>query len=160
MSWKEKIENRRQQEQARQFFRENNPEFFTTETWLKLVFVGLALAIACGFAYMLFTMVTHVNFSYILALMGIVIARALKKIAHTGNFKIGILTIVFYILALVLSHVFAIIWQMGALNHFFEFLFTPDVWRLAINMMASRGLMTGMIYFIGGAYAYQSALYD
>lgn len=164
MGWKERIEERRRREEAKSFFRDHNPEFFSSVTWLKLIASGLGMSIVFGLVYTLFVMITHIEFAYVLALLGIAIAKVFKKISHTGNFKIAILTIVFYVLGLYLSYVFQTVYYFSSflLNSGFHFslLFEGMVWHTALSLMADSGIMTGIIYLIGGLYAYQYALND
>ena len=163
MSWKEDLDERKQKEEARRYFRENNTEFFSVETWLKLILAGIVLTLGFGILYSLFVRVTHVTFSYILALMGVAIAKVLKKIAKTGNMKIAILTIIFYAASIFMSHVFYYALEYFTLIDYgtiFDYLFEPIVWRTALSALSDSGIMPRIISIIGGFYAYNSALYD
>lgn len=158
-----KTRRKRQRAEAKRYFRNNNSEFFSTTTWLKLVGAGLGLAIGLGVVYAIFVTVTHLQAAYILGLLGVVIARCLKKVAGTGNMKVAILTIICYVLMIYFSFGFYIAFVRYTSIHYgtiLNYVFEPIVWRLALSAIANSGIFTGIIFFIGGAYAYQCALYD
>jgi len=163
MGWKETFEQKRQRNEANRYFRGNNPEYFDASMWLKLIGAGLGMAIACGILYAAFIALTHLQMAYILALLGIAISKVLKKIAGTGNVKIAVLTVVFYVLAILFSYVFYIAYEYFiAIDYgtIFNYIFSAGTWRMALASISDSGIMTGIIFFIGGAYAYQNALYD
>ena len=85
MGFKEDLEARRQREEAKRYFRTNNPYFLSSETWMKMIGVGLGMAIVCGALYGLFVTMIHVHFSYVLAFVVIAIAKSLRKVAGVGN---------------------------------------------------------------------------
>ena len=163
MGWKENLEQKRQQREANRFFRQNNVEFFDASKWLKLVATGFAMAVGCGVLYTIFVAITHLSMAYILALMGIAISKVLKKVAGTGNSKVAILTVVFYVLAIIFSYVFETAFFCG-LNlggtSIFGYLLMPSVWKMALQILSQSGVFSGIIFFIGGIYAYQNALYE
>lgn len=163
MGWKEDFEEKKQRQEAMEYFRENNVEYFSAETWLKLIITGILLTVGFGILYSLFVRLTHVTFAYILALLGVAIAKVLKKVAKTGNMKVAILTIIFYVASIFMSYVFyCALEYFMAINYgtIFNYVLEPMVWRSALQMVSNSGLLTGIIYLIGGIYAYQCALYD
>lgn len=163
MNWKEKLEEKRQRDEANRYFHENNPEFFSGTVWLKLIATGLVMAVGCGVLYAAFVALTHLHAAYILGLLGVVIAKVLKKVAKTGNVKIAILTVIFYALSIFLSYGFYYAFEYFiAIDYgtIFNYLFNAGVWKMAMAALTDLGLLTGIIFFIGGVYAYQNALYD
>lgn len=162
MSWKDEMVERKQRKEAQRFFRQNNDEFFSTAVWIKLILVTFGMAIACGVAYGAFVMLTHLQAAYILALLGVGIARVMKKVAGTGNEKVAILTIISYILAILFSYVFSYAFEYFLAIDFgniFQYIFSPMVWKTALQAITHSGLFTGLIFVIGGYYAYQNAKY-
>ena len=157
MGIKESLEERRQREEAKRYFRSNNPYFFSTELWLKLIFVGIGVSLGCGLLYGLFTMLIHIQFSYVLALIGVVIAKALRKIAGVGNEKLGILTVVLYFFSLIFSFVFSIaFYNLMAGGNFMVF-FSPVVWLAGVSNLFSGSIISSMFYLFGAIYAYNLA---
>lgn len=162
MSWKEDLAEKKQRREAQKFFRQNNDEFFSTVVWIKLILVTVGMAIACGLIYGAFVMITHLQAAYILALLGIFIARAMKKTAGTGNNKVATLTVISYILAILLSYVFSIAFESFLAIDFgniFQYVFSPMVWKTVMQAITHAGMFTGLIFVIGGYYAYQNARY-
>ncbi len=158
MSYQERKERR----EAQKFFRQHNREYFDAKMWVKLILTGLCLAVVFGLLYAAFVAITNVRFLYILAFIGVLIARALKKVAGTGNTKIGILTIIFYVLSIIFSNVFYALytyWLSTGLSPF-ALLFSPYVWRMGLSALLSNNIFAGLCIILGGYYAYQSAIYD
>lgn len=157
MGFKEDLEARRQREEAKRYFRSNNPYYFSTETWIKMIVVGLLMALGCGALYGLFVMLTNIQMSYILGLVGIAIAKALKKISGVGNEKVGILTLIFYFLSIIFSHVFSIALVNYMVMGSVAVLFSPTVWQAAIASLFSGSYISGIVLIIGALYAYNYA---
>ncbi len=161
MGIKEDLEERRQREAAKRYFRQNNVEFFDTKMWVKLFFSGFSMAIGCGFLYALFVSFSHIHFQYILGLIGIMIARTLKQVAHTGNRKIALLTVCFYAFSLFMSFVFTSVLMIytsipGA--SFMGLLTNGLVYRMAFQQITSLHFFTVFIFIFGGIYGYQNGL--
>lgn len=157
MGFKEDLEARRQREEAKRYFRSNNPYYFSSETWLKLVIVGILVALGCGVLYGLFTMLISIRFSYILGLVGVVIAKALKKISRVGNEKLGILCVVLYFFSLVFSNVVCTTVLNLAYGGSLAVLFNGSVWLYAFTEIFTGSIFSGIIYVMGALYAYNYA---
>ena len=157
MGLKEQLEERRQREEAKRYFRQNNPYYFSTETWIKLVIVGLLVSLGCGLAYGLFTMLVHIQFTYILSMIGIVIARSLKKISQVGNEKLGILTVVLYFVSLIFSQVMSIALYNLALGGSLLVLFNPGLWLSCVMSLFTGSIISSLFYVVGAVYAYNYA---
>ena len=94
-------------------------------------------------------------------MIGFAVSRALKKVAGTGNQKIAILTVGFYVLSIIFSYVFydALMYFLAIdYGNLFSYLFDPAIWKIAIASLADSGILTGIVFLIGGIYAYQDAL--
>ena len=157
MGWKEKLEEKKQREEAKRYFRSNNPYFFSTEMWIKLIIVGLLVSLGCGVAYGLFTMLIKIEFSYILALIGVVIAKVLRKVAGVGNEKLGILTVVLYFFSIVFSNVVSIAVYFLMIGGNLAGIFTLDIWLLAFTSLFSNSVISSIFYLFGAIYAYNVA---
>ena len=157
MGFKEELEARRQREEAKRYFRQNNPYYFSSQTWTKLILVGLALSLGCGLAYGLFTMMVHIQFSYILSMIGIVIAKRLKKISGVGNEKLGILTVILYFISLIFSHVMSIVCFNVMIGGSFMVLFNPAVWLSGAMRLFTGSVISSLFYLVGAVYAYNYA---
>ena len=157
MGWKEKLEEKRQREEAKRYFRSNNPYYFSNEMWMKLIVTGLFVSLGCGIAYGLFTMLIHIQFSYILALIGVVIAKALRKVAGVGNEKLGILTVVLYFVSLVFSNVVSIAIYYLMLGGNIAGIFSPGILLSALTSLFSGSMISSIFYLFGAIYAYNIA---
>ena len=160
MGIKEQLEERRRQQEAKRYFRQNNDAFFDAKKWAMLIFSGLSISLACGFLYGLFVSIAHIHFQFILALVGIAIASTRKKVAHIGNTKVAWLSVIFYVFALYMSHVFVIVISMSSMiggGSFFALLLEPDIYRLGFQSFASNHVLTILIFVLGGYYTYEIA---
>ena len=160
MGIKEQWEERRRQQEAKRYFRQNNEAFFDTKKWAMLIFSGLSISLACGFLYGLFVSVTHIHFQFVLALIGIAIASTLRKVAHIGNTKVAWLSVTFYVFALYMSHVFVIIVNLMTMISgpgFFELLLEPDIYRLGFQAFSSNSILTILVFILGGYYTFEIA---
>ena len=119
--------------------------------------MGLALSLGCGLAYGLFTMMVHIQFSFILSMIGIVIAKRLKKISGVGNEKLGILTVILYFISLIFSHVMSIVCFNVMIGGSFMVLFTPAVWLSSAMSLFTGSVISSLFYVVGAVYAYNYA---
>jgi len=157
MGFKEDLEARRQREEAKRYFRSNNPYYFSSETWVKLITVGFAMSLGCGFLYGLFTMLVNIRFSYILGIVGVAIAKALRKISTVGNEKLGILTVLLYFFSIIFSNVVSVAMMNMMLGGSLLVIFNPTVWLAGISEVFMGSYLSGIVYIIGAIYAYNYA---
>lgn len=157
MGLKESLEERRQREEAKRYFRSNNPYFFSSEMWMKLIISGLGVSLGCGLLYGLFTMLVRIQFSYVLALIGVVIAKALRKISGVGNEKLGILTVVLYFFSIVFSFVISIALYNLMAGGSVMVIFNPMVWLAGFTNLFTGSIISSIFYLFGAIYAYNLA---
>lgn len=112
MSLKDKLDERKQQKEAKEFFRDNNDLYLNNNDLVKTILIGLVSSLLLGFA----SSVISSNIGYIMFIiyigMGLLIAKIMVKVSGVQSKQVAMISAVFTFVAIIASSFFTIFLPM------------------------------------------------
>jgi len=105
MNFQEKYNEYKQRQEAKRFFNQNNDYHLSTIDYAKMIIIGTFIAIFSTIVFDLISMQIGWNFSVFNILTGYLTGYIVLKIARYRSEKVGIISVVCYVLGTVFAPV-------------------------------------------------------
>lgn len=148
MNWKEYKERK----EARDYFRQNNDQFLSTQEWIKVIGAGLVTAILLGVVLAALTMGTHMSFSILYIVIGMAIANVMTSVSGVSSKQIGISSAIMTFISFVICKFALYIFVFG----FSTSLIMP-IMMMSMQSLFNDGILNLIFVVVGIFTAYQQA---
>lgn len=150
MGLKEKLEERKERQEALKYFRSNNDAFMSIDRYVIIFLAVLLVSIITALVQAIFTIGTSISFGLFYLLGAYFIAVVTKKLATTINEYITIIAFIGFILMIIMSRMFTFAIPIYGVLNFYVPLFQSSWWALAITSIVSPDIFGWIMYIIAG----------
>ena len=156
MSIFNKENNQKLSKESLSYFRKNNTEFFNTKKWIKVLTIGVLIAITLGTVHGFLYNSGETHSIWIFAILGFFLSNVMKKITGTVNFHLVIATLSCYTVLVIVSISSRLILFLNTLES--NILISDGIKKfITINFLTPDSAMEIFSYFLGGLTAYYIA---
>lgn len=155
MSLKDKIEEYKERQETKRYFRSNNDQFLDTQGWIKIILIGIIAAVLIGVVLGLVISTIRITSMWFYLIAAYLISNIVSRVSDIHSKQMGILAATLAILSYIVVNMTMIYYPMVSAG---ILLFGPiDVFKLAIQSFISGNIFTSIIALVGVFVAYQQA---
>lgn len=152
MGLKERLAERKEREEARNFFRQNNEFHLTTEKLIKLIITTILAGLFGSFLYALLLKLVGMNFSLMYILIAYLIAKGARKVTPSSKSTVVIVGATSYIISLLAIYFFYLALQNGIdilIYTFTNFNVFTSVLSSSISFIVSSSIFNILFCLLG-----------
>lgn len=150
MGLKEKMAERKERQEAINYFRKNNDAFMSPARYIVITLSVLAMAFLGALIQAVFTVGTRISFGIFYFVAAYLIALAAKKTSTMVNDNVLMISMAGYVLMIVLSKMFIFWLPMAGLSHLLTALTSGWLWNIGFKMVLSTNVFGWLAFVMGG----------
>ncbi len=150
-SWKEYKEKR----EAKNYFRQNNDQFLSSEQWIKTILACLVGALLLGIVHGAVTMGIGIDFSILYIVIGYAIANIATSVSGVSSPQVAIVSAIMTFLTFLISRLTISVYIYSALG--FSLKIIIQLIPMALTSMFQSGILDLIFIVVGVFVAYQQA---
>lgn len=154
MGLKEKLEERKERQEAINYFRQNNDAFMSPSRYLIITISAFLMAFVGALIQAVFTSGTGISFGLFYLVAAYLIAMSAKRTSTMVNDNVIMISMVAYVLMIVLSKLFLVWLPMFGFSHIFMALTNIKLWNMAFKMVITPNVFAWLSYIMGGIELY------
>lgn len=157
MSFKEKLKEYQEQQEAKKYFRSNNDQFLDLSQWVKTILGGLVVAIAVGIILGIVISTLQITSSIFYLISGYVVAVAVTRIAGVRSQQVAIVSVCVTFICFVVGEMTMMYLPLQQLGVGLQSLNLIDFFVAGCKNLFVGDLFTTIVAILGLFIAYQQS---